>query len=168
MGLEDCQFIYNGQVLGDSMTFRSYRIKEKDTLVVVPGGPSGTEADRWLSLTQDEEGFHEKVQFILREDTAREAARIRDVLMTKMERKPRPFRRLCTAVMAMPLPTVAGKKIDLNIDYAQLEEPSIDPLPIFWPSTTKDLSTVDSFSQSADILAVKQDQTESIVASIRP
>jgi hypothetical protein len=123
-------FVYNGEILNDAMTFAFYRIRELETIVVVP---ASSEVEKWAQLTRDADAFQERIQFILNEDTARETARIRDMMLTKVERRPRPFRRLCLSVDAWPTrPPSAIDAVPMKIDYAPAQGPSCDPLPAAW------------------------------------
>jgi hypothetical protein len=125
-------FVYNGVLLNDAMTFSFYRIRELETIVVVP---IPTEIEKWAQLTQDADAFQERIQFILNEETARETARIRDLMLTKLERRPRPFRRLCASLDSWPSrspsPTDGNP---LQIHYPRADGPSCDPLPAAWMS----------------------------------
>jgi hypothetical protein len=121
-------FVYNGEILNDAMTFSFYRIRELETIVVVP---AASELEKWAQMTRDADAFQERIQFILNEDTARETARIRDMMFTKLERRPRPFRRLCTSLDAWPArPPSATTR--LTIDYPRADGPSCEPLPAAW------------------------------------
>jgi hypothetical protein len=123
--------IYNGELLNDAMTFAFYRIREFEIIVVVP---SHAAVERWAQVTRDADAFQERIHFILNEDTARETARIRDMMLTKVERRPRPFRRLCSALDLWPARPAAGDAAPLRIDYPRADGPSRDPLPAAWAS----------------------------------
>ena len=132
MRLGPCELVCQGQVLADSQTLRFYNMKERDTIVVISGVPSEHEIERWLVVTSDTEAFHDRMQFMVNEKTAREAARMHDVLMTKIERKPRTFRRVCAAV-ANRSADCEVRTTEVTVNYGKAEEPSSRPLPVHWP-----------------------------------
>lgn len=148
--------IFQGQLLSDSMSLDAYHIKERDTIVAIPTSKE-TEVDKWMTITKDVDTFHEKIHFMANEQTAREAGRIRDLIMTKIERKPRSFRKLCESVQSVQRPIVP-KSIDLVVDYPKLDGPCCEPLPLL------EEFFVDGASVTATepILADKQEQTDSI------
>ena len=128
--LEQCQFVFQGQLLVEARTFQFYRIKNGDTLVVVQSPDLGVEVDKWLSITDDVDSFRDKMKSVLNEDAGKETARIRDMLMTKLERKPRTFRKLCVAVEALSQRTFRNKQIQLCTDFPAGDAPSVEPLPV--------------------------------------
>jgi hypothetical protein len=168
LGLEDCHFVFNGQILGLGTTFKSHKIKAKDTLVVIPGGTVNAEVEKWRSWTEDKERFNERLRLVMRSDTTRETARIRDVMMTRLERKPRQFRRICGAMMSAPATSRSAGKWSSNFDYEGGAAPSCAPLPIFWSQIGDAEGLLDNFPQASAILTVKQEQTDSVMDPIRP
>lgn len=157
IGNDQFSLIFQGQLLLDSVSLESYHIKEKDTIVAIPITSKETEIDKWLTITKDVETFHEKIHFMSNEKTTREAGRIRDLIMTKIERKPRSFRKLCQSVQSAQRP-IESKSIDLVLNWPKQDGPSCEPLPFL------EESFVDSTSVATTepILADKQEQTDSI------
>jgi hypothetical protein len=122
-------FLYNGQILDDAMTFAFYRIRTMEAIVVVL---SNSDVGRWVRQTQEFDSFQERIQLIMNDHTTREAARIRDLLFIKMERRVRPFRRLCDAAESWANRPSVSSSPPLTIDYPRPDRPSCDPLPAAW------------------------------------
>jgi hypothetical protein len=124
------EFLFNGEALSDSLPFSFYGIKDADVIVVVPVAPRAP--DKWLQLTRDSESFHEQIQFILGEKTARETARIRDILFTKIEQRPRTYQRFCADIQTTLAKIFTAPVAALNTRYETPIAPSVDPLPATW------------------------------------
>jgi len=166
MGLDSCQFVLHGQLLSDALTFRFYNVKENDAIVVVPEQARGHEVDKWVLLTSDVDAFREKIQFIANENTAREAAKIRDEFMTKMERKPRSFRRLCNAAASAGRPFVY-KPIALNAEYDRPAAPATQALPVCWALDETAEESV-RVAPSVAVMTRKQEEANSEASVVQP
>jgi hypothetical protein len=125
-------FVSNGVVLVEKQTFSFYGIRERDIIVSVPCQPTDREMAKWIDLTRDCEAFSERIASIIDQGTSREAGRIRDFQITRMERKPRTFRRL-TNNCQRPLLPLRPQKAFRTILPERADGPSIEPLPVFWP-----------------------------------
>lgn len=130
-------FMFNGQILLENFSFEFYGVKPYDIVVVVHQAQRDDPA-RWLSLTRDNESFADRISSIINQKTAREAARLRDFQLLRMERKPKTFRRLCSAKM-LRMAKGSGsifraRRVATNIDYAPPDSPCTDELPSFWGS----------------------------------
>ncbi|OHT00732.1 hypothetical protein TRFO_32455 [Tritrichomonas foetus] len=167
--INNIDFVFNGTILSGNQTFRSAGLKSGDSIVVIfhksNSDKTYEELQKWLQITQDSESFNEKMQLILNEDNAREAARLRDVFLSKIERKPRSFRRLCLAVAENNKNKereVQGNNFSLSIDYEKPEMPSCDPLPIFF--TSEDGQGIYPVAKDETIIPV----TDSISPVLKP
>jgi hypothetical protein len=125
-------FLFNGILLSDSNSFDFYGIREQDFLLALPIPPEAAYTSGWISLSQDTESFKERLECLLNRGTASEVARIRDQQFTKIERRPRTFRRLtasCQGGLEFPPPeTQSSAMVIARSDDA----PSVAPLPILW------------------------------------
>ena len=131
MHLGTDQLVFSGQILPDIGTLSGYGVKEGDTLVVVSNVPHDREMERWLVITNDADAFHDRMQFIVNEQTAQEAARIHDVLMAKIERKPKMFRRICSQLDTRR-PKPSPQTSQATVMYDKPDQPSCLPLPVQW------------------------------------
>lgn len=132
-------FIWNGDSLSETQTFRSYGIREKDVIVSVPS--DANDLSKWVTLTRDSESFHDRIASVVDQGTAKEAARLRDFQITRMERKPRTYRKLVMnyerALMESSVVSTPARKSATNLTEMRLEAPSVEPLPIIWDNDSE-------------------------------
>ena len=163
-------FIHNGRCLSNSIPFSFYDIKERDIIIVCKKEKQIVK-EKWYSITKDNETFKNRVGSVIDPKTAREAARLRDFQMLRLEKKPKAFMKLCaqytnrldTASDAMhenyraknSPKTIIPEKTSLNSD----------PLPIFWGHPKHEVrqkSLCDIPATSPIISQVKQDEISEI------
>ena len=139
--------MYSGMVITKNITFKSLGVKPGESIVLISSKSKSRSCDdeiqKWVQITQDMEAFNEKMQLILNEDNAREAARLWDVVLSKIERKPRSFRRLCLALsennkLRDAEENEENESNQLSTDYTIPDYPSTDPLPVFFSHDDKD------------------------------
>ena len=128
---ESATFLYNGQLLLENLSFEFYGIKPRDVLVIIQSNQP-SDSSRWLSLTRDTDSFTDRISSIINQKTSREAARLRDFQLVRMERKPRTFRKLCFAKMSRIGETTQCHNTTTSISFETPDMPSTDPLPSFW------------------------------------
>lgn len=166
--LDGCVVVFKGQILGDARTFDFYNVKENDTLIVVGGGRQDAEVEKWLNITGDgdRDSVQDRFRLLFDEGTAREVARIRDVLLTKVERKPRTFRRLCGVIREVARRPSGENSVAL-IEGPSATNPSIEPLPVMWGD---DEEVDDGFTETQEVAidATKQDQGDLIERTVKP
>jgi hypothetical protein len=126
------RFICCGSELLENMTFHASGIQAGDIVVVLPRGEdeSGSRIHDWLKITRDTDSFNETITAVLTFTTAREAARLRDLHWTSLNRRPRLFRKLCAEFTdrherMRPLPATV-------VPGPAPEEPSTAALPVSW------------------------------------
>ncbi|EAY06505.1 hypothetical protein TVAG_257440 [Trichomonas vaginalis G3] len=143
------KFVHNGIELTDSFSLSMYGVKEGDVIFVLPETKNGASyTEKWASLTKDRDLFHDRVCSLIDPETAMEAARIRDLQMLRMERKPKVFRKI-SSVYKSDAPTKQKSKAPVNaVEPPKLNKPSAAPLPTFWatslPVYTKPSETIPS------------------------
>jgi hypothetical protein len=165
--LRNCDLIFNGELLSDTATFDTYGIRSKDAIVAIPSNSETLEARRWLTITRDSDAFHEKIRFLLNENTAHESARIHDVVMNKIERRPRAFRRLCSTVDSIWSQHPSECSIASNVGYSPASAPSSAPLPFSWnPANMNEAACC--IPAGPATVDVKPDQPASICPPIHP
>ncbi|OHT00503.1 hypothetical protein TRFO_32777 [Tritrichomonas foetus] len=147
---KNISFIFNGQLLCDKKTFKYYKIRKDDSVVILRDHQAKSEVQKWIGITQDLELFNDRMQMMLKSGNAREAARVRDIALTKIERKPRFFRKLCSSYKPKIVET---ESTAINIDFFPLEEPACDPLPTFFDYDT-DFQQVPKMTNNEPIIAV--------------
>jgi hypothetical protein len=124
------RFIFNGSELSEAMTFEFYGIHDGDSIIALPidGGDSVYATTHWLNLTRDSENFNEALRYMLDPATAGEAARLRDLHLMRLERRPRSFVRFFS-------PAGIGERERPRSDSSTVlglppKSPSVDALPI--------------------------------------
>jgi hypothetical protein len=123
-------FVCNGVHLLDNQTFGFYDLRPKDIIVALPCTPDNRDVPKWIALTHDSDAFGERIACIINQDISREAGRLRDFQLTKMERRPRTFRKLvANAGRKSPPP---GRILETTVIAPQPDSPSRDPLPVGW------------------------------------
>jgi hypothetical protein len=123
------RFIFNGSELSEAMTFEFYGIHNGDSIIALPldGRDSVYATAHWLHLTRDSENFNEALRYMLDPATAGEAARLRDVHLMRLERRPRAFARFSSrAVMVEPERPRSDSSTVLGLAP---KSPSVDALP---------------------------------------
>ena len=128
------KFIYNGQELSESRTFKFYGIKSGESIIALPKNSQDAD-DQWKKVTSDRLEFNELVQTMTNPVTVREAARLRDLRYMNIERKAKVFHRFQNsfsenneALARNNNPIAATKSIIDN----NLVAPSEDALPVLW------------------------------------
>jgi hypothetical protein len=115
------------------MTFEFYGVRDGDSIVALPieNEDSVYGTNHWLTLTRDSESFNEALRWMLEPATAGEAARLRDLQLMRLERKPRSFMKIFSrAGMDEREPTRSDSSTVLGLPP---KSPSVDALPIEWP-----------------------------------
>ena len=172
---KDVDFIHNGMYLSADYDFQFYGVKERDVIVVIPSNRNLSAGDKWANLTKDIELFREKVSSVIDPRTSREAAKLRDFQMLRLERKPRYFRKLCSSYANNPYnmrTSHSSSRYGLSlkqmvvVEPAAASAPSTEPLPTFWakpeptiPEPPQDIVPASLLSQvkSDDVTPVRDD-----------
>ena len=131
-------FIFKGMMLHESMKLESYGISNLDHIVVVPEEQSkqplfNKEQMVWMNATRDQQDFNDRMFLSTNCSTRIEAARLKDLKMTKLELKRKSFNKMIVKMEeeteeATTTPKLRATKLD------KAECPSCEPLPVFWAS----------------------------------
>ena len=85
-------FIYNGIELSTLRTFGSYGLSNQDLIIIIPKQAKQIDyIQRWLNYTSESDEFAHKIRNMINPKTALEAARVNDIYISKLERKPKIF-----------------------------------------------------------------------------
>lgn len=98
-------------------------------------GEDDDEIQKWIQCTKDTMAFNESLKMIINKDNAHESARIKDLRFAKLELKKRCFRNLCYDYSRSENQHKSNENMQnssLIIDYSVNNEPSTEPLPIFF------------------------------------
>ena len=126
-------FIANGQILIEGRPFSYFRLSTGDVIVAISKKSENAEISKWMSMTRDSESFSERISSIIDPNTAREAARLRDFQMLRMERKPNCYRRLTSSLKTQLLCDSFAYQT-VVVDHNINSQPNTDPLPVLWDS----------------------------------
>ena len=125
-------FIYNGIELSTFRTFGSYGMSNQDIIISIPNKPKHAYfLQKWLNIAKDNDEFNHKIKSMINPKTASEAARLNDMYFSKLERRPRIYQKLCFKCINSNIKYIHSP-IPLNIDSSSTNEPSTEPLPVFW------------------------------------
>jgi hypothetical protein len=124
--------VFKGLELVETNTFDDYGVREGDSIIALSQEESSSfdSVNLWLSLTRDDEAFNECMKWMLNQDTAEEASRLRDVHMMRMEGMPRVFNKLCTRFLDPENERVRMPPTCLS--YKSAKSPSEEALPVLW------------------------------------
>jgi hypothetical protein len=124
-------FVYNGQLLDESLTLGFYGLKDMETIIAVPkaAAPNGL-LSRWVHISRDADSFEMSIKGLASRATRLEAMRLRDIVLMKREMAPK---RLRLAAQRMPpggFPRIAQS------NPTKIGPPprtvSTDKLPVLW------------------------------------
>jgi len=127
MPTKQFDLMYNGIIMAGANTFSFYNVKDQSLIVAVPSSNDSN----WLRSHDVSQHIAEKVSYSSNPHTKKELCRISDLQLSKLERKPRTFRK----IISMALQKGAENDIVQKSSEYCLERPivpSMDPLPVFW------------------------------------
>jgi hypothetical protein len=122
-------FIFGGIKLSETMTFAEYGIRDGDSIIALSETES-PETGLWISLTRDRDSLNETMQWMLDPGTSAEAARLRDLHMTRVEQRPRVYDRFCATFAAPEARTRPARGTKIATEAPR--SPSPDALPLLW------------------------------------
>ena len=131
---KDITFIHNGVILNSTLPFGFYEIKPSDIIICVRNRDLNTQ---WLSLT-NRELVHERVSEVMDPQVSYELAKLRDLQMLRIERKPKLYRKMC---IQLNEETETKTPSFTLLIPPKPKKPSDSPLPLIW-------STAQSFNSS--------------------
>lgn len=129
-------FVYNGQILLNSLTFGFYDLHNDDFVVAVPAentnilNPDSSDI-KWRRMTKNYDEFSEKMRCALNPVTAGEFARLRDLEFARVEKNHRNFTKLCQIYSNPDDIGPDRPRISTVLDWG-CESPNTEPLPILW------------------------------------
>jgi hypothetical protein len=163
----DCDLLFNGEILMDSVTFQMYGIHDRDAIVAVRRVAQSLDVSHWLSITRDSEAFQDRIRFFFNEQTSRELGRISDVAMLRIERRPRMFRRMCYAVESVEEQRPEDLQKKLNAYYTGATAPTSAEMPFAW-SSSHGADEPRCISTGPTPVNVKPEQQASILRPVCP
>jgi hypothetical protein len=125
-------FIFQGRTLLESMTFEFYGVCDGDSIIALPNDSDrGNLAvlQEWLSVTRDMDALNETIRSILNPATTRQVARLRDLHWMALERRPRQYQRMITALMDTEQ---RPSFLRSTVIKEPPKTPSVEAMPVLW------------------------------------
>ena len=147
---QSVEFILHGTKLTDSSTFAFCGIKNNDILFVIKNSPNSVLDQKWINMTRESDVLNDRFSCILNPKTTSEAIRLRDMQLSRLERKPRAYRKLCAAALNIDGKSSFGTDDSkpFIIPKTKLEKPMSTPLPVFWSKSTPHKANTISIEES--------------------
>ena len=156
-------FVYDGNLLIDSHTFSFYGIKNGDILIVIKSTDNNFLNQKWIAYSKENDTFNERINSIINPQTTNEVVRLRDLQMSRIERKPKTFRKLCQTATNFETKFNNNRLLEVNISNTPPINPSTSPLPIFWGKNTTSQSQPYLFFSPENV-----EQERTIDSSVKP
>lgn len=134
-GHDDATIFHNGQPLDSNSTFGDYNINQRDHILIINNADKRChEINRWMNVNRDSDDFNSMVRSVMNQKNHREVLRRMDNSISKMEVKPRSFRKMIarytTTMEAAPPPKNLPQHE--TIILPRPDAISEDPLPVPW------------------------------------
>lgn len=135
---EERCFVFNEQILLNCMSFGFYNLCDNDTILAYPIPVFSPYRD--IAFT-NYGNMSYMMQMVAASHSLPELARLRDLHLTRIERRTKSFRRYChlSTDYENNLQDKAPVKHDTVIKNSEM--PSVDPLPICWSEVTETAPT---------------------------
>jgi hypothetical protein len=127
--------IWRGQILSPTRTFDFYKMTDNEAIIAVPQSSSETTVRTWLNQTVNSENFQKWVAMAVDRGAQRNEARLRDLSLMRLERKPR----LLTKFAAERQLGMESLEVPItpSVPYRKGERPGEEPLPAPWAKEAK-------------------------------
>jgi hypothetical protein len=154
--VESPVFICKGQVLSETNSFAFYGIRDNEAIVILPNDCPDPDLVRWNCLTRDSDRFNERIRSIMDPRTQNEVSRLKDLILFKLERRPRQFQRWCAA-SCRPIPLSLHEQVSdpISISYIRPDNVSCEPLPVIWHEDQNSGNGFDTVDAGDDIMLEK-------------
>ena len=125
-------FLCKGAILRENHTFEFYKLSPNDVILSIPCKQDHRDLQLWTARSLDTEVLNERVTSINSPMASKELSRIRDLQMTRMERRPRTFRKMAESCKkSIQRVSAPAKKTEIVL-CEPLLSPSDAPLPVLW------------------------------------
>ena len=129
-------FIFKGMILSESQKLESYGIQNLDHIVVISNDSNERFPSNqivWMNATKDQADFNERMRLNTNINTRAEAARLKDIKMSKIEMKRRSFTKIVSRLQSEI--NKSQEEAPKHIHITNIQKPTApchEPLPIFW------------------------------------
>jgi hypothetical protein len=124
-------FLYQGQMMQDSIQFHVYNVQAHTTIVaVVKNDTNAIQMKRYLQLSADNDEYDPMMKTLMNVGARKEMFRLKDIVLLKREIRDK--RSFGTHIVHSERPIRSSLHKPTQIGYAAPCEPSVDPLPFWW------------------------------------
>jgi hypothetical protein len=125
-------FVYNGQLLDESLPLGFYGLKDMETIIAIPKAPATNALlSRWVHISRDSDSFEMSIRGLTSQATRLEAMRLRDLVLMKQETAPKKLR-----LAARRMPSAEGMPSVGESHPTKIGPPprtmSTDKIPVLW------------------------------------
>ena len=162
-------FVLNGVILNEEMSFGFYYVKANDVMIVVNKCDYANKKNKFATYSNENESFTESVFNIINPKTSKESVRIRDIQLAKLDRKPKVFRKVVKTQLEYFNQSPAKQCIP-SIIPSKSSVPSVEPLPCFWSKKKALLRRGKDNTNEvvSEISSPKPEQTENEDSIVKP
>lgn len=127
-------FMAKGVILSESNTFEFYGLLPNDVIWSIPLVQQNLlDLQTWAARSLDADAFSESLSAMNNCGMSKEMARLRDLQMTRMERRPRTFRKVVDCYKRVIQKQSLKSEIKTESVHSEpLLSPSDEPLPVLW------------------------------------
>jgi len=148
--IKTVNLLFSGNILQDSFTFSYYGIVENDAITVVQ---NNCDISKFVPISRNRQQINEKIRSIIDPSLYLEMARIKDVQNTRIEKKTRTFRKICSLFSENSILDRQSSK-ESHLSYEKPSLPSTCPLPCSWNHDSSIESEKSLFSSFPSVVAV--------------
>lgn len=136
-------FVFAGQTLDESKTFRDYGITINDAIVAIPK-ENLEQSFKWINMTSDNESFKSKIEIMMNKKLSNEMLRLRDLHQMRLENKKKAYNSMKRKVINQ-LSQEEDEDENESFDCfdkknlcSMNDMPNCDPLPVVWSINDKE------------------------------
>jgi hypothetical protein len=120
-------FVYNGQLLDESLPLGFYGLKDMETIIALP--KANALLSRWVHISRDSDSFETSIKGLTSDATRLEAMRLRDLVLMKREMAPKKLH-----LTAKRLPQVGRLSTTGHSTLITPQPPTVstERLPVLW------------------------------------
>jgi hypothetical protein len=120
-------FVYNGQLLDESLPLGFYGLKDMETIIALP--KTNALLSRWVHISRDSDSFETSIKGLTSDATRLEAMRLRDLVLMKREMAPKKLH-----LATKRLPQVGGLSTTEHPTLIRPQPPTVstERLPVLW------------------------------------
>jgi hypothetical protein len=128
----DTDFVFHGQLLNGKRTFDFYQLRSNDSIVAIPAKADPKITEPWITITRDDDTFSDSIRMLVNPKAKSESMRLRDLRATRLENRPRVFRKFCHEGLKLRPESEARSPDSQIVIPKEAKDISNESLPICW------------------------------------